>query len=115
MLPVAPAPTEAAPKLVTPAATHQANIQVALAETRLLAPQTDGPNPFSKGMAKALGDFKVGDSYTSRVVDLFTKVAGDPKTHTVTSVTDLEVIYNDGQVIRDLKIVNPFGQRVGKL
>lgn len=76
--------------------------QVALAETRLIAPQSDAANPFSKGTATALGDYKVGDSYTYRVVDLLTKVAGATKTHTVTSVNDSEVIYDDGKMVRDL-------------
>lgn len=77
-------------------------LQVASAESRLVVPKTDTVNPFSKGTAKAMGDFKVGDSYTYRVVDLLTKVEGETKVQTVTSVTDAEVIYNDGKAARDL-------------
>lgn len=76
--------------------------QIALAETRLAVPQMDTSNPFSKGTARALGDYKVGDSYTYRESDLLTKVEGEMKTQTVTSVNAFEVIYNDGKSVRDL-------------
>ena len=89
-----PSPTPPTP---TPTPT-----QLALAENRLLPTQTDTANPFSKGTAKASGDFKVGDSYTYRVVDLLTQVEGETKTQTVTNTNDSEVIYNDGQSVSDL-------------
>ena len=76
--------------------------QVAQAEPRLMATQTNTVNPYSQGTAKALGDFKVGDSYSYRVVDLLTKVEGETRTQTVTEVTDSEVIYNNGKSVRDL-------------
>ena len=75
---------------------------IALAETRLAVPQMDTPNPYSKGTARVSGDYKVGDSYTYRESDLLTKVEGEMKTQTVTSVNDSEVIYNDGKSVRDL-------------
>jgi len=94
-----PKAPEAVVKQTSPA---QPPTQVAVAETRLVVPKTDAVNPFSKGTAKALGDYKVGDSYTYRVVDLLTKVEGKTKVQTVTGVTDAEVVYNDGNSVRDL-------------
>ena len=99
---VAPAPANATPvfsSVAKPA--PAAPTQVAAADTRLAMPQTD-VNPFSQGTAKAFGDYKVGDRYTYRVLDLLTKVEVGTKTHTVTSVTDTEVIYNEGAKITDL-------------
>lgn len=90
-------------KQATPAAkAPEPPKQVALAETRLVAPQMEAVNPFSKGTAKALGDYKVGDRYTYRRLDTMTKVEIETKVQTVTSVTDAEVVYNDGQSVRDL-------------
>lgn len=76
--------------------------QLALAENRVLPAQTDSVNPFSKGTVKALGDYKVGDLYVYRVVDLLTQVEGETKMQTITSVNDSEVVYNDGKSVRDL-------------
>ena len=56
----------------------------------------------TKVAAKVLGSFKVGDSYTYRVVDLLTKVESGTFTQTVTGVTNAEVIYDDGKTVRDL-------------
>ena len=58
-------------------------------------------NPFSKGTAKANGDFQVGDRYTYRVTDLFTKLELRQSNEVVTSLTDIEVIYNDGRMVTD--------------
>lgn len=76
--------------------------QVAQVEPRLMPTKTDTANPYSQGTAKATGDFKVGDSYSYRVIDLLTKVEGETRTQTVTEVTDSEVIYNNGKSVRDL-------------
>jgi len=62
---------------------------------------SDPGNPFSKGTAAARTDYRVGDSYETRVTDLFTKIART-EVNLVTAVTDLEVIYNDGERITDL-------------
>lgn len=56
----------------------------------------------NKGTAKILRNFKVGDSYNYRVVDLLTKVESGTLAQTVTGVTDSEVIYDDGKSVRDL-------------
>ena len=99
---VAPAPVIIAP-VVSPVAKSApaAPTQVAAADTRLVTTQAD-VNPFSKGTAKALGDYKVGDRYSYRVLDSFTKVEQQTKTNTVTKVTDAEVIYDDGKKVTDL-------------
>lgn len=89
-------------KIETPKPPPPAPTQLALAENRVLPAQTDRVNPFSKGTAKALGDYRVGDRYVYRVVDLLTQVEGGTKTQTVTAVTDSEVIYNNGGSVRDL-------------
>lgn len=55
-------------------------------------------NPFSKGTAVTDVSRKVGDSYTLRVTDLYTKLETDRFTRTVTRVTDIEVHYDDGSI-----------------
>ncbi len=95
-----PAPPTVKP-VSAPSPKLQAPTQVALADTRLVVPQAD-VNPFSKGTAKASGDYKIGDRYTYRLVDLLTKVESKVKVHTVTNVTDTEVIYDNGSKVTDL-------------
>lgn len=86
----------------SPSIRQSGNPPLVQTETPLLPSQAEGVNPFSKGMAKAQGNYKIGDSYTYRVIDLFTKVEGETKTHTVTSISDFDVTYNNGLVVRDL-------------
>ena len=58
-----------------------------------------GANPFSKGTVKADANFKVGDRYRYRVIDLLTKVeSSELRGGTVKEVTDSEVIYGNGRV-----------------
>jgi hypothetical protein len=73
---------------------------------RVLARQGEKPvqiaaapdNPFTKGSAVSKTDFKVGDSYTYRVLDLYSKVETRRFTTTVAQVTESEVIYNTGRI-----------------
>lgn len=58
-------------------------------------------NPYTKGSAAA-GQFQVGDKYKYRVVDLLTTLESKRYTHTVTEITDSEVIFNNGETITDL-------------
>ena len=58
-------------------------------------------NPYSKGSATARTDYKVGDSYTYRRMDLFSKVVSGTYVNTVTQVTDTEVVFNGGAPVTD--------------
>jgi hypothetical protein len=56
-------------------------------------------NPFTKGTAKADPNYKAGDRYRYRVVDLFTKLESrEGRGGMVKQVTDTEVIYGNGRV-----------------
>lgn len=72
-------------------------------------------NPYTKGSAAA-GQFRVGDKYKYRVVDLLTTLESKRYTQTVTEITDSEVIFNNGETITDL-LGNPLkvsdGSRFG--
>ena len=57
-----------------------------------------GDNPFSKGSAVTNTRYQVGDSYTYRVTDLYTKLEVETYTQTIARVTDTEVIYDTGMV-----------------
>ena len=70
-------------------------------------------NPFTKGSAVA-GQFRIGDRYAYRVVDLLTRIQSAEYTQVVTGITDSEVIYNQGAAITDLlgnPQKNPDGRR----
>lgn len=60
------------------------------------------PNPFSKGMFKADANFAIGDSYTYRVMDWFSRAETNSVIETVTDITDAEVIFDQGARIIDL-------------
>lgn len=60
------------------------------------APQ--GNNPYTKGSAVANTNYRIGDSYGYRVLDAFTKALIETFTHTVTAITDSEIIYDNGLV-----------------
>ncbi len=56
-------------------------------------------NPFTKGTARADPNYKAGDRYRYRVVDLFTKLESrEGRGGMVKQVTDTEVIYGNGRV-----------------
>jgi len=59
-------------------------------------------NPYSKGTARANTSFAVGDQYTHRLFDLFTKLESRTRRLTVTAITDEQVIFNQGAVVTDL-------------
>jgi hypothetical protein len=67
-----------------------------------VAPQPTGgagANPFTKGSVKADPNYKVGDRYRYRVIDLFTGVESrEGRGGMVKEVTDTEVIYGNGRV-----------------
>lgn len=65
-----------------------------------LSPTAAGEaNPYSKGTVKADFNYKVGDRYRYRVLDLLTKLdTGEARGGMVKEVTDTEVIYGNGRV-----------------
>ncbi len=70
-------------------------------------------NPFTKGSAVA-GQFRIGDRYAYRVVDLLTRIQSKEFTLVVTGIADGEVIYNKGTATTDLlgnPLKNPDGRR----
>lgn len=58
-------------------------------------------NPFTKG-TRAIGEFRVGDKFEYRVLDMLTKIEKPPYRQRVTEVNDREVIFNGGKMITDL-------------
>jgi hypothetical protein len=58
-------------------------------------------NPFSQGFMRADTNYKVGDSYSHRILDLYTKAERSTVERRVTAVTNTEVILDDGQVVLD--------------
>ena len=58
-------------------------------------------NPFTTGTARVNANFKIGDRYTVRRMDLLTRLEGLGGTLTVTAMTDTEVIFNKGNVVTD--------------
>ena len=61
-----------------------------------------GPNPFSKGTARIDTNFKIGDSYSYREIDMYTKLELRNFRNLVTEITENEVIFNKGVLITDL-------------
>jgi hypothetical protein len=59
-------------------------------------------NPFTKGTVSAVGSYSLGDSFTFEEQDALTGVAEDTFTEKVTSITESQIIFNDGKVILDL-------------
>ncbi len=55
-------------------------------------------NPFTKGSAVANTNYRIGDSYGYRILDVFTKALVETFTQTVTAITDSEIIYDSGLV-----------------
>jgi uncharacterized caspase-like protein len=67
-----------------------------------IAVVTAPENPYTKGWAAANTRYAVGDTYTYRVLDLYTKNVEREFTNTITAVTDSEVVYNNGRFVTDL-------------
>jgi len=59
-------------------------------------------NPFTKGNARIDTQFKIGDSYSYREIDLYTQIELRKFRNLVTEITDNEVIFNKGVLITDL-------------
>ena len=72
-------------------------------------------NPYSQGSATFKAAWKVGDSYTYNVMDLYSKVVSQTASFRITEVTDTQVIYNSGRAIHDLLgngVLLPDGRRL---
>lgn len=59
-------------------------------------------NPFTKGTARIDTNFKVGDSYHYREIDLFTKLETQKIGNRITEITEDQVRFNDGRLVTDL-------------
>jgi len=59
-------------------------------------------NPFTKGNARIDTQFKVGDSWTYRALDLYTKLETRTVVNRIAAITDNEVIFDDGKFVTDL-------------
>jgi Caspase domain len=55
-------------------------------------------NPYTKGSAMADTRYKVGDSYSYRVLDLYSKAETNRYQAAITQITDTDVIYSNGFV-----------------
>lgn len=69
----------------------------AAGETRIhIASQND--NPYTRGTSEISTAYRVGDRYTYRNLDQFSRVEQSRGTQTVVEVTDTEVIYSNGMI-----------------
>ncbi len=74
----------------------------------------DAANPFSKGTARTDTNFKIGDSYSFRVIDLLTRLESEKYTETITAITDTEIVYNDGKTTITDFLGNFIKDRIGQ-
>jgi hypothetical protein len=82
-------------------AQHRIERILAAASSKAIVLTSLAPTPFSKGTTRMTADFKVGDSYSYRKVDLLTKEELPAVVQTVTALTETEVIYNNGEAVTD--------------
>ncbi|HKA42864.1 MAG TPA: caspase family protein [Burkholderiales bacterium] len=59
-------------------------------------------NPYTKGTAKANTAYRIGDSFSYRLVDTLTRLERSKYVLRVTQITDDEVIFNKGNTVTDL-------------
>lgn len=84
-----------------------------LGEKRIeIAPSPGNPN--TAGTVRADTGFRVGDSYTYRVSDLYTGIETSRVTDTVTAVGENEVVFDEGRRVTDL-LGNILKNRDGQL
>jgi uncharacterized caspase-like protein len=72
-------------------------------------------NPYSQGSATFKAAWKLGDTYTYNLMDLYSKVVSQTVSLRITEVTDTQVIYNSGRLITDLLgngVLLPDGRRL---
>jgi len=59
-------------------------------------------NPFTKGLARIDTQFRIGDRYSYREVDMFTKLELRQLALSITEINENEVIFNNGNLVTDL-------------
>jgi hypothetical protein len=64
--------------------------------------EVEKDNPFTKGNARIDTQFKIGDSYSYREIDLFTKLETRKFVNRITQITEDQVIFNNGRLVSDL-------------
>lgn len=62
---------------------------------------SDIKNPFTKGTVKADTNYKVGDVFRYREIDMLTELETRTLSRQVTAITDSEVIFNEGRFVTD--------------
>ncbi|MBI3376418.1 MAG: hypothetical protein HY017_32275 [Betaproteobacteria bacterium] len=67
-----------------------------------LAQPSMGPNPFSKGTARADINYRIGDRYRYRQLDVLTRIESRRFDRIITAISDTEVTFNNGNFITDL-------------
>lgn len=67
-----------------------------------IRPTSIASNPFSKGTGVVDVNYKIGDSYTYRIVNLLRNAETERFTEKVTQVTEEDVIFNNGRKVLDL-------------
>lgn len=67
-----------------------------------VSPVNAAANPFTKGTGILDLNYRVGDRYVYRVIDLLTKIEERRVVNTVTEVTEDKVIYDNGALVTDL-------------
>jgi hypothetical protein len=59
-------------------------------------------NPFTKGSARIDTQFRIGDSYSYREIDLYTKLELRNFVNRVTEITENQIVFNGGVLVTDL-------------
>jgi hypothetical protein len=65
-------------------------------EKKIMVASQEG-NPFTRGSIEANTAYKVGDSYTYKIIDNYTKLE-TMETRTITRITEREIVYDSGLV-----------------
>lgn len=68
---------------------------------RKIALASQEGNPYTRGSAEANTNFRIGDTYTNRVLDLSTRSEKNTFTMTVVEITESEVVFDNG-IVTDL-------------
>jgi hypothetical protein len=76
---------------------HLEGVLAKQGEKKIVVAPQEG-NPFTKGSAAANTNFKIGDSYSYRVLDYFSRVEQSRVTDTVLQINDDKVVFDSGLV-----------------
>ncbi len=75
----------------------QANAEI----VKPVQPASIEANPYTKGNARIDTQFKIGDSYSYREIDLYTKIETRNFVNRITQITEDQVIFGDGRFVTD--------------